>query len=181
MMTVATHDRRGERSPRAQLLEPESTELRSQAPLRTRSELKNPMPGTCSVEEDQRRESEFRIALATAKRMLERSHRLEVPSNEPSRGEDSHACENDPDPPVPNVRCKHGFILAIRGVADIAVAVEILVKARFEAHKKPVWQLVIVDLASDCCLEFKMKFEGLLAINAAIEMAMNVLLSLIHI
>ena len=83
------------------------------------------MPGTCSVEEDQRRESEFRIALATAKRMLERSHRLEVPSNETNRGEDSHACKNDPDPPVPNVCCNHDLILAISGVADIAVAVKV--------------------------------------------------------
>lgn len=57
--------------------------------------------------------------------MLERGHRLEVPSNEPNRGEDSHACENDPDPPVPNVRCNHEPILAIRGVADIAVAVKV--------------------------------------------------------
>lgn len=174
-MTVATHDRRGEPSPRARLLEPESTGLKSQAPLRTRSELKNPMAGTYSVKEDQRRESEFRIALATAKRMLERSHRLEVPSNETNCGEDPHARKNDPDPPVPNVRCNHDHILAIRGDADIAVAVEVFVKARFEAHKKPVWQLVVIDLASNCCLEFKMKFESLLAINAAIEMGMNVL------
>ena len=124
-MTVATHDRHGEPSPRAQPLEPELTGPKSQAPLRTRSERKNPMAGTYSVEEGWRRESEFRIALATAKRMLERSHRLEVPSNETNRGEDSHSCENDPDPPVPNVRCNHEFILAIRGDANIAVAVKV--------------------------------------------------------
>lgn len=90
-----------------------------------RSERENPMAGTYNAKEGQRRASEFRIALATAKRMLERGHRLEVPSNEPNRGEDSHACENDPDPPVPNVRCNHEPILAIRGVADIAVAVKV--------------------------------------------------------
>ena len=140
-----------------------------------RIERKNPMVGTYSAKEGQRRESEFRIALATAKRMLERGHRLEVPSNETNRGEDPHARKNDPDPPVPNVRCNHDYILAIRGDADIAVAVEVFVKARFKAHKKPVWQLVVIDLASNCRLEFKMKFESLLAINAAIEMAMNVL------
>ena len=113
--------------------------------------------------------------MATAKRMLERSHRLEVSSNETNRGENPHSCENDPDPPVPNVRCNHVCILAIRGVADIAVAVKVFLQARFEAHEKPARQLIIVDLASNCCLQFKMKFEGLLAINAAIEMAMNVL------
>ena len=83
------------------------------------------MVGTYSAKEGQRRESEFRIALATAKRMLERGHRLEVPSNETNGGDDSHACENDPDPPVPNVRCNHDPILAISGVADIAVAVKV--------------------------------------------------------
>ncbi len=57
--------------------------------------------------------------------MLERSHRLEVPSNEADCSEDTHACENDPDPPVPNVRCNHASTLAIRGVADIAVAVKV--------------------------------------------------------
>ena len=103
-MRVASHDRRGEPSPRAQLLEPESKGPKSQAPLRMRSERKNPMVGTYSAKEGQRRESEFRIALTTAKRMLERGHRLEVPSNETNRGEDPHSCENDPDPPVPNVR-----------------------------------------------------------------------------
>ena len=107
--------------------------------------------------------------------MLERSHRLEVSSNETNRGENPHSCENDPDPPVPNVRCNHVCILAIRGVANIAVAVKVFLQARFEAHEKPARQLIIVDLASNCCLQFKMKFEGLLAINAAIEMAMNVL------
>ena len=95
------------------------------------------MVGTCSAKGGQRRESEFRIALATAKRMLERSHRLEVPSNETNRGEDPHSCENDPDPPVPNVRCNHDGILAIRGVSDIAVAVKVFLQARFEAHEKP--------------------------------------------
>jgi hypothetical protein len=133
------------------------------------------MAGTYNVKEGQRRESEFRIALATAKRMLERSHRLEVPGNETNRGENSHSGENDPDPPVPNVRCNHGHTLAIRGDADIAVAVKVLLQAGFEAHEKPGRQFIIVDLASNCCFEFKMKFKGLLAINAAIEMAMNVL------
>ena len=75
MMTVATYDRRGELSLRAQLLEPESTELKSQAPLRTRSELKNPMAGTCSVKEDQRR-VRVQNRLGDGQRMLERSHRL---------------------------------------------------------------------------------------------------------
>jgi hypothetical protein len=57
--------------------------------------------------------------------MLERSHRLEVPSDEANGSKDAHACENDPDPPVPNVRCNHASTLAIRGVADIAVAVKV--------------------------------------------------------
>ena len=82
--------------------------------------------------------------------MLERSYRLKVSSNETNRSEDSHSRENDPDPPVPNVRCNHDHILAIRGDANIAVTIKVLLQARFEAHKKTIRQLVVVDLATDC-------------------------------
>lgn len=84
--------------------------------------------------------------------MLERSHRLEVPSNETDSSDNSHSRENDPDPPVPDVRCNHGHILSIRGDSHIAVTVKVFLQARFEAHKKTIRQLVVVDLTTDCCL-----------------------------
>ena len=112
MMTVATHDRRGEPSPRARLLEPESTGLKSQAPLRARSELKNPMAGTYSVKEDQRR-VRFRITLATAKRMW-RSTDLRYPATRPT-GEDPHARKNDPIHQCQMFAAISDHILAIRG------------------------------------------------------------------
>lgn len=68
--------------------------------------------------------------------MLERGHRFEVPSNEANCSEDAHACENDPDPPVPDVRCNHASTLAIGEVAHIAVAVKVFFEARLEAHEK---------------------------------------------
>ena len=179
-MTVATRDQHGERSLRAQLLEPKSIGPKSQVPPKTRNQRRYPTPGTYNVKGGQKRESEFRIALATSKRMLERSYRLEVSSNETNSSDDSHCREDDPNPPVPNVRCNHDYILAIRGDANIAVTIKVFLQARFEAHKKTIRQLVVVDLATDCCLQFKMEFEGLLTINASVEMAMNMRLGVIR-
>ena len=152
VMTVATRDQHGERLLRAQLLEPKSTGPKSQVPLKTRNQRQYPTGGTCNEKGGQKRESEFRIALATSKRMLERSYRLEVSSNETNSSDDSHSRENDPDPPVPNVRCNHEHILSIRGDANIAVTIKVFLQARFEAHKKTIRQLVVVDLATNCCL-----------------------------
>ena len=130
------------------------------------------MVGTCGAkkvsDESQSSESPWRRPRGCLSAVTD----LRYPATRPIC-ENPHSCENDPDPPVPNVRCNHGCILAIRGVADIAVAV----KSSFRHDSRRMKPLATHHCGP--CVELlpsvQMKFEGLLAINAAIEMAMNVL------
>lgn len=93
-----------------------------------------------------RRTSVFAVAFA---RVLRKRDFLEVASDHREGGEHANNREADSEPPVKNYRNHVASLVGPRGLADIAVSVEVFVEAQLDPGKQPRWYLVIATLVAD--------------------------------